>query len=328
MTTNDMKKPSKKIVVIGGGTGVFTVLSGLKHSKHKLSAIVTMADDGGSTGILREEFGILPPGDVRRALVALSHDEKTLADLFAYRFEEGRGFEGHSLGNLLLTALERIHGSFDKAVDEAGTILGIKGQVIPVTFDRVKLLAYLEDGKMISGEARIDNLKKNRKRAGIKRVILKPAARANKKAVKAILEADLIVLGPGDLYTSIIPNLLVKGIAGAIRKSHASKALVINIMTKRGETDKFQAKDFVYAIEKYLNSNNILTHLVVNTAYPKKEIFNKYHNTEGADLIIYNPAVWNKSKFKILAGPLIRKDGKFIRHDPKKLAQTLLKILK
>lgn len=323
-----MKKSPKKIVVIGGGTGVFTVLSGLKHSKHKLSAIVTMADDGGSTGILREEFGILPPGDVRRALVALSHDEKTLADLFNYRFEEGRGFEGHSLGNLLLTALERIYGSFDKAVDEAGTILGIKGQVIPVTFDRVRLIAYLEDGKLISGEAKIDNLKKNKKRARIKKVVLRPSASANKKAIKAILEADLIVLGPGDLYTSIIPNLLVTGIAQAIVRSRARKALVINIMTKRGETDKFGVKDFVSAIEKYLNSNKAITHLVINTAYPKKEIFNKYHNTEGADLVIYNPAVWSKNKFIVLAGPLIRKEGKFIRHDPKKLARALLKIIK
>ncbi len=322
-----MKKTSKNIVVIGGGTGVFTVLSGLKHSKHKLSAIVTMADDGGSTGFLREEFGILPPGDVRRALVALSHNEKTLADLFTYRFEEGKGFEGHSLGNLLLTALERIYGSFDKAVDEAGAILGIKGNVIPVTFDRVRLLAYLEDGKIISGEAKIDNLKKDKKRAKIKRVVLRPVARANKKAIRAILEADLIVLGPGDLYTSIIPNLLVEGIASAIRRSRARKALVINIMTKRGETDKFQVKDFLFAIEKYLGSNKALTHLIVNTAYPKKEIFNKYRNAEGADLVIYNPTVWNKNKLEILARPLIRREGKFIRHDPKKLAEVLLKLL-
>src|SRR3989344_8497527 len=201
----------KRVVVIGGGTGVFTVLSGLRTYSLNLSAIVSMADDGGSSGVLREEFGILPPGDVRRALIALSDAEKTLADLFTYRFEEGAGLEGHTFGNLLLTALQRTTGSFERAIEEAGKILRIARDVIPVTLDDVRLKAWLKGGGVVYGEHAID-VPAGRKIARIVRIGLTPKARPNPRAIRAISSADLIVIGPGDLYTSLLPNLLVRGI--------------------------------------------------------------------------------------------------------------------
>src|SRR3990167_1058978 len=213
----------KKVVVIGGGTGVFTVLSGLKEYEYELSAIVTMADDGGSTGILREEFGILPPGDIRRALVALStSDNKILSDLFNYRFKEGAGLRGHNFGNLLLTALERITGSFSSAIAEAGKILSVEGTVIPVTLEKSRLMAELENGKIIKGEMNID-IPSHDGHLKIKRVWLEPNANLNAEAKRALLEADAIVLGPGDLYTSLMPNLLIKGFREALRASKAKK---------------------------------------------------------------------------------------------------------
>ena len=318
----------KNIVVIGGGTGVFNVLSGLKHSRHNLSAIVTMADDGGSTGFLRAEFGILPPGDIRRVLVALSHNEKTLADLFTYRFEEGKGLAGHSLGNLLLAALERLHGSFDRAVEEAGVILQIRGQVIPVTFDNIRLVAHLADGRIIKGEANIDRPKGNGKRSKIVRVKLIPKAKANPKALEVIRKADLIVLGPGDLYTSIIPNLLVRGIASAITKSRAKKAFVVNIMTKRGETDGFSVHHFVEIVERYLGPQKTLSHIVINTGVPEKKLLKKYKKTEGAELVIYKGEFIRPQHFRVQTASFIRKNSKFIRHDPKKLARALISIVR
>ena len=208
----------KKVVVIGGGTGVFTVLSGLKKYDYALSAIVTMADDGGSTGVLREEFGMLPPGDVRRALVALSaSDNKVMSELFNFRFEKESSLKGHSLGNLLLTALEKITGSFSDALKEAVNILNVKGEVIPVTLERTKLHAELENGAIIEGESNID-IPKHDPHLKIINEYLNPKAKANPDAVRAIKEADFVIIGPGDLFTSLIPNLLVDGIPEAIRQ--------------------------------------------------------------------------------------------------------------
>src|SRR3990167_57647 len=294
----------KKVVVIGGGTGVFTVLSGLKEYEYELSAIVTMADDGGSTGILREEFGVLPPGDIRRALVALSSsDNKIVSDLFNYRFDSNSSLHGHSLGNLLLTALEKITGNINLALKEAVTILNVKGEVVPVTLEKTKLNAELEDGKVIEGESNID-IPKHDPRLKIKKVFLSPPAKANKYAVKTIMEANYIILGPGDLYTSIIPNLLVQEIVPALKRTHAQIIYVVNIMTKYGETNKFQASDFIRVIEEYLGEG-VLDYAVVNVEYDKEK-FN--------------------SKPKILTGKFLRK-GHFLRHDQEKLAKTLSKII-
>jgi len=310
----------KKVVVIGGGTGVFTVLSGLKEYEYELSAIVTMADDGGSTGILREEFGVLPPGDIRRALVALSSsDNKIVSDLFNYRFDSNSSLHGHSLGNLLLTALEKITGNINLALKEAVTILNVKGEVVPVTLEKTKLNAELEDGKVIEGESNID-IPKHDPRLKIKKVFLSPPAKANKYAVKTIMEANYIILGPGDLYTSIIPNLLVQEIVPALKRTHAQIIYVVNIMTKYGETNKFQASDFIRVIEEYLGEG-VLDYAVVNVEKMKGEILQRYKEEN----VEYDKEKFN-SKPKILTGKFLRK-GHFLRHDQEKLAKTLSKII-
>lgn len=318
-------KRQKRIIVIGGGTGVFTVLSGLKSSEHRLAAIVTMADDGGSTGVLREEFGILPPGDIRRALVALSGAEKSLADLFAYRFEEGRGLEGHSVGNLLLTALERMTGSFERAIEEASKILQISGDVIPVTLNKVRLKAWLEGGGVLFGEHKID-VPIRRRIARIMRVTLTPGAKANPRALRAIAEADLVVMGPGDLYTSLLPNLAVRGIPGALKKTRAKKVMVVNLMTKRGETDGFTTKDFVEAVEKKLGKNT-LDAIIVNTGRPGGTLLKWYYENEKAQPVAWSQEMVKGKKLRVVTGNFLRSEGQLIRHDPKKLAKALLNLL-
>jgi len=310
----------KKIVVIGGGTGVFVVLNGLKNYPSELSAIITMADDGGSTGLLREDFGILPPGDVRRALVALSHsDNKILARLFNYRFREGRGLNGHSFGNLFLAALERITGDFSRAIDEAGKILNIRGGVIPVTLNRTHLVAELENGKIIKGETNID-IPKHNPELKIKKIWLEPAAKINPEAKKAIKEADLVVIGPGDLYTSIIPNLLVRGVKEIIKKSSAKKLYVVNIMTKYGETHGFSASDFVLEIEKYLGKG-VLDYVLVNIERSKAKRLTKYKE-EKAEFVEFDAKNFKNLPYRVIKAKILRSAG-LLRHDFYKLAKTL-----
>jgi len=312
----------KRVVVIGGGTGVFTVLSGLRKFPLKLYAIVSMADDGGSTGRLREEFGALPPGDIRRALVALSStDDRLLSRLFTYRFSQGKGLKGHSFGNLFLTALEKLTGDFRVAVKEAAKILEAQGEVIPVTLSHTHLFAQLENRRVIKGETNID-IPKHNPRLAITRVWLAPRAVPNRDALEAILRASLIVMGPGDLYTSIIPNLLVSGIPGAIRKSRAKKVYVVNVMTKYGETTNFKASDFISEIETYLG-RGILDVVVLNTKRPERARLLRYAR-EGAQYVVPNLVERNHTP-KIVRGDFIRHRG-FIRHDPHKLAKFLYKL--
>lgn len=313
----------KRIVVIGGGTGVFTVLSGLnKHPVH-LSAIVSMADDGGSTGLLREEFGILPPGDVRRALVALAKtDYRLMSELFNYRFSEGL-LSGHNFGNLFITALERLTGNFEKAIYEAGKVLAIQGEVIPVTLDSAKLYAELENGVIVSGETNID-IPKHDPSLKIKKVFLRPVCEANSRAIEAVKKADLIVLGPGDLYTSLIPNLLVKGIISAVRGSKAKKVYLCNLMTKLGETNNFTALDFVNEIENYLGKAG-LNYFVVNKTQPAEDRLRRYAE-EKAILVEHKKSDFKGKKYKTISADLLRKTG-FIRHDPDKLAKLLLSLI-
>ena len=313
----------KNVVVIGGGTGCFTVLSGLKKYPVNLSAIVTMADSGGSSRILREDFGILPPGDVRQALIALSCSEKSLANLFTYRFNEGSGLSGHSFGNLLITALERIKGDFEKAVEEAGKLLNIKGEVIPVTLQNTNLYAVLENGQVIEGEDNID-VPKHDPNLKIEKVYLKPQVKINPRARSAILKADLIIIGPGDLYTSIIPNLLVKSISRAVSESKAKKVYICNLMTKFGETNNFTGPDFIEEVERYLGGK-FLDYVVFNNKKPSSTRVAKYEKEE-AGFIKCNKDSFKGKKMKVIKGDFLRKKG-FIRHDPNKLAKTLLKIL-
>ena len=312
-----------RVVVIGGGTGSFSVLSGLKKYPLDLTAIISMADNGGSTGILREEFGILPPGDIRRALVALSGAEESLSRLFTYRFPKG-SLKGHSCGNLLLTALTNMrNGNFEMAVRDMEKILAVKGRVIPVTLMDANLYAEIENGKIIAGETSID-IPQHDGHLKIEKVYLQPNCLINPCAQEAIQKADLIVIGPGDLYTSIIPNLLVKGVPEAIKKNRGRKVYVSNIMTKFGETNGFKGKDFVCEIEKYLG-DNVLDIVIFNNNCPDKKRIQEYEKEE-AQFVSWEPESFRKSKFEIQEKDLLRESG-FIRHDPSKISRVLWQIL-
>jgi uncharacterized cofD-like protein len=239
---------NKKIVCIGGGTGLSTMLMGLKQYTNNLTAIVTVSDNGGSSGILRREMNILPPGDIRNCLLALAETQPIMEEIFQYRFSEG-SLEGQNFGNLFIAALNGIYGSFEVAVEKATEVLAVKGKVLPVTVENVELCASYKDGSVIVGESEIVIANKM-ERKEIDKVSLVPRTpKAYNKVLDAILEADIIVLGPGSLYTSIIPNLLVKGITEAIKESQGQLVYVSNIMTQPGETDKYTLNKHINIIE-------------------------------------------------------------------------------
>ena len=327
---------NKNIVTIGGGTGSFTLLTGIKKYPVNISAIVSMADDGGSTGILRDELGVLPPGDVRQCLVALSESGEELRQLMNYRFENG-GLKGHSFGNIFLSALEKVNKSFGKGVEEASKILKVKGEVIPVTDSDVKLCMKLKNGKILKGQNGID---KNFtiEKIGIKNIYLSPKARASKKAIQKILEADLIVVGPGNYYSSIIPNFLVEGISEAIRKSKAKVVLNCNLVNKKGHTERFFLEDYVEEINKFIGKNRI-DFVTLNTKKPSARLIEKYENQKEllveikdtrkkergyeiikTDILSFKKPIFSKSD-------AIAKQRAFIRHDSDKLAKVLMKII-
>ncbi len=320
MAKKSSAQANKKIVVIGGGTGVFTVLSGLREFPLDLTAVVSMADDGGSTGILREEFGILPPGDVRRALIAMApSDDRLLSDLFNYRFAEG-GLRGHSFGNIMLTALERLTGSFEAAVDEASRILGVRGTVYPVTLENVRLNARLENGSVVRRETNI-NIPQHDGRMRIRKVWLEPRARLNPRAAAAIRTADMVIIGPGDLYTSIIPNLVVDGMARALQGSRAQKVYVLNLMTKLGETVGFSAREFIGEVERYAGKG-VLDYVIANTKRPSAQRLREYE-AESAEFV----AAENLPARPLpILGDLVRRRG-FVRHDPDRLAAVIVSLL-
>jgi uncharacterized cofD-like protein len=256
LTSYRQRQRGPRIVAIGGGHGLSTLLRGLKAYTSKLTAIVTVADDGGSSGRLRESFGILPPGDIRNCLAALSNDEQMLTQLFKYRFSGAGGLDGHSFGNLFITALADITGSFESAVAESGKVLSVSGRVLPATLHNVKLVAdmvlpHSVNQVRVEGESRIPRM------AGhVRRVWLEPNdAPAFPPTLKAVLNADMIVVGPGSLYTSLLPNLLVPDLLGAIRASRALKIYVCNIATQTGETDIYTCHDHVRALEEHVGEN-------------------------------------------------------------------------
>ncbi len=247
-----------KIVVIGGGTGSSTILGGLKNHTNDVTAVVTMFDSGGSSGLLETEFGYPPLGDLRQCLLGLSEDNETtrpLREALGFRFRQESSLNGHSLGNLLLAALTTLGTNLEQGIDEMARLLRITGQVIPVALERADLCAELRDGSVIRGESNIDLRRERCPR--IQRVFLDPAVRANPKAIEAILDADAVVLGPGDLYTSIIPNLLAGGISRALATTKATRIYVCNLMTKLGETDDFKSSDFVGEIIKYMEGPHL-----------------------------------------------------------------------
>jgi len=289
------KQRHPKIVCFGGGTGVSTVLFGLKKYPVELSAVVSMFDNGaGSTGKLREELGVLPPGDIRQCLVALSN-EKNLSELFHFRFEQG-ALQGHNIGNLLIAAAEKATGGLEQAVEKISGILDVKGKVIPVTLDNADIKAILKNGKKLENENSIVNCSYLSK-VGIKKLFLEPNAKANPKAISAIKRADLIVIGPGKFYTSLIPNFLVKGIAGAIRRSSAKKVFICNLMTQTGNTDNFKVEDFVAILEKYLGKG-VIDYIIFNTGRLSPALTKEVEKIfPKADFIKYNKSLLNRPNF-------------------------------
>jgi uncharacterized cofD-like protein len=325
--TDEQAGEPLRVVVVGGGTGIYAVLTGLREYACDITAVVSMSDNGGSSGRLRDEFGFLPPGDVRRCLVALAsdHDSMLLRQLFEYRFERGLGLNGHSFGNLLLTALTDILGSMDRAVDEAGSLLRIRGRVLPVTLTDTTLCACLADGYEICGETDID-IRKSHHEAPISKVFLKPSPTAHPPVLEAIARADLIVLGPGDLYTSVIPNLLVDGVAESIRSSRARCVYVCNVMTKHGETDGFAASDFIREINRYLGAKDALDCAVLNyhDSLPRLP-YQRYKEERAAPVAIDLERCYELVP-KLAIRPLTV-TGALVRHDPHRLAATLIEFV-
>jgi len=316
----------KKIVVIGGGTGNFTVLSGLKRYGVDLSAIVSMADDGGSTGVLRDELGVLPPGDVRQCLVALSDSSRLMRSLMNYRFETG-GLEGHSFGNLLVSALEKVTGSFEKSVEEVGRILNIKGKVIPVTTHHVRLHMNLNNGTILNGEKEI--YLSEEISGGYSKVYLEPQPKANTRAVDELVNADLIVVGPGGLYTSLIPNFLVSGIAQAFRDSRAKKVFVLNLMNRKGQTTGYKTSDYIKELSTFIGEDSF-DYLLVNNQEPGKQLIDRY--SEQGELVVNDMTDARVIQCPLLGQFEVEQKGdilkrSLIRHDSDRLAKELIQIV-
>ena len=316
----------KRIVVIGGGTGSHTVLTGLKGMNCDLTAVVAMTDDGGSSGRLRQAFGQLPPGDVRQCLMALADDEtsEVLKRLFDYRFTAGEGLDGHSLGNLLLSALTEITGGADAAIREASKLLGIQGTVLPVTLTRSTLKARLEGGSVIEGESYIDRRAVDA-HLRIESVYLDPSAMGYPPALEAIGEADAIVIGPGDIYTSILPNLLVKGVPEAVVTSSAIKIHVCNLMTKRGESDGFAASDFLRLLGNYLGVEKPVDFLIGNSEPFPEQVRMRYEQS-GQQPVVIDEGVCLSFADEIVEAPMIAKSD-YARHNPPALAEAIMGIL-
>ncbi len=313
----------KRLLVIGGGTGSYNVLSGLKQHNCSLTAVVAMTDSGGSSGRLRDEFGHLPPGDLRQCLLALSRDDHSsilLRQLFNFRFSRGNGLEGHSFGNLFLTALTEITGSTELAVIEAGRLLGIKGTVLPVTLTNSNLCARLAGGSEIVGEANIDN-RTEKPHEKIDYVYLSPKAFVYALTAQAIEEADAVIMGPGDLYTSIVPNLLVDGVPESIQKCKGKKIYVCNLMTKHGESDGFKVSDFIKEIQQYLGSHGALDYVLVNSDPVPEKLVQRYAR-EDSQPVEFDEEECRKLGPEIIQAPLLAV-GNLVRHDASNLAKAI-----
>lgn len=307
-----------RVVAIGGGTGLPTLLRGLKSYTSNITAIVTVADDGGSSGRLRGELGMLPPGDSRNCLVALADTETLMDEVLNYRFEQGEGLKGHSLGNLILAGLTQLTGNLDQAVQELSRVLAIRGKVVPSTLDKVVLCAQYADGTIVKGESQIPG-----KKEPIKKVFLEPEdCEAHPEAVRAIKEADVVVLGPGSLYTSIIPNLLVKGIVEALQETRAPVLYICNIMTQPGETDGYSAEDHLQAILAY-TGGRIIDYMIVNSGTVPTPVLKKYKE-EGACPVLVNKRAVEKLGVKLIGDRLIH-GRDFARHDPERLARLIIR---
>jgi uncharacterized cofD-like protein len=324
-----------RVVAIGGGTGLATLLRGLKHYVHAeepwsisdLSAIVTVTDEGGSSGVLRREFSMLPPGDVRNCIVALAEEEQILSQLFSYRFDSQSTLAGHSLGNLLLAALTDLRGSFFHAVRDASEVLAIRGRIYPSTLADVRIVAVCEDGTELVGETAISGDKLSDlgapRHPGIRELRLVPAdAEPLREACDEIAGADLILIGPGSLYTSVLPNLVIRGLLDAIQRSNALKIYVCNVMTQPGETDGYAAEDHLRAIISH--SGLLIDAVLLNGTRPSAGILESYA-AKGQFLVEHDPDEIRELGSTPFFGDVIA-EGNYLRHDPHALAETVFRL--
>ncbi|HEY9867072.1 MAG TPA: gluconeogenesis factor YvcK family protein [Candidatus Obscuribacterales bacterium] len=310
-----------KVVVIGGGTGLSTLLRGLKEYSANITAIVTVADDGGSSGRLRREMGVLPPGDIRNCIAALADEERLLTELFQYRFTAGDGLTGHSFGNLFLTAMCEIEGDLEQAIAASSKVLAIRGQVLPATLTDVNLWAKLADGRRIHGESSITEAKGKIVTIGC----IPPNPPALPKAIQAILEADFIIIGPGSLYTSVIPNLLVPEIAAAIASQNVPRIYVCNIMTQPGETDNYSVSDHIKAIDKACGYQLFDAVLVQGTVPPANALI-RYAKEDSHPVILDREIVKQLGRRIVISNIMdVDPNTGYLRHDPYRLAQVLLR---
>jgi uncharacterized cofD-like protein len=321
----------KKIVTVGGGTGSFTVLSGLKHIPDiSITAIVSMADDGGSTGVLRDQYGVLPAGDVRQCLVALSEDTATMREVMNYRFNDG-AFKGHNFGNIFLAVLEKVTDSFAEGLEVVSKILNIKGTVVPITKDKAELRLQLDNGKLLEGESAIDESKELQD-FKINEIFYEDIVTIDEKARTSIDSADYIIIGPGDLYTSLIPNFIVDGFKEALQDSKAKIILPINLTNKQGHTFNWKVSDYLITIEKYINKK--VDFILINTTPPSKEQIEYYRLNEGEGVVVEDNLtdpravradLLSEKSFAQDKADLVERS--FIRHSSKKLTQAISAII-
>lgn len=311
----------KKVVVLGGGHGLSVLLKGLKLFPIKITAVVTVADDGSSTGRLREEFRIPAVGDLRNVLVSLSESEPLFEKLFQYRFKSGGDLNGHSIGNLLLTALIDINGNLTEAVSSFGKILNLKGKVLPLTEDVVNLVAYTNNGETLIGEK---NIRKSGK--DIKRLSYDKKPKILNKVLEAIVDADLIILGLGSLYTSILPHLICEEIVETIKSSNSKKIYICNAMTEKGETDGFKVSDHLKLLESYIGPN-ILDAILVNTGNIDINIQERYKKLEGSEPVLIDEEEIKKHNIELLKEDLIIIKNEMVRHDSIKTAFIIFSYL-
>lgn len=311
-----MLEKGPKVAVLGGGTGLSNLLRGLKKETSNISAIVTVADDGGSSGRLRDELGILPPGDIRNCLVALAERESLMERLFRYRFSSEGDLVGHSFGNLFIASMTEVLDDFEDAVRESSKVLAIRGQVLPATNENIRLGARYFDDSIQIGESVIPRSAKK-----IDEVFLKPAGcRATHDTIEAIKEAEIIVIGPGSIYTSILPNLLVNGITSAIRKTDAIKIYICNVMTQPGETDNYTASDHIEAIERHVDKG-LFDYVIVNKEKGTDQLSRRYKE-EGAFPVEVDDSLKKRDDLKVVSADLLTERG-YIRHDPDRLAEVI-----
>lgn len=309
-----------KIVVVGGGTGLSTMLRGLKYYTSNITAVVTVGDDGGGSGALREDLGMLPPGDIRNCILALADTEPLMEELLQYRFSDGR-LKNQSFGNLFLAAMNGVSDNFEDAIQKMSSVLAVTGKVLPVTLDDMQLIAELENGNKVEGESQIpeEAIAQNSK---IKRLSIEPSdAKPLKDTIKAIKEADAIVLGPGSLYTSIIPNLLVKEIEESVRKSHAIKIYISNIMTQPGETDNFKVSDHVKTINKY--ASKAVDYVIANNEDIPEGIKERYLK-DNSNLVELDSEELEKLGVEVVTAPLVTIHKGYVKHNTDNLAETLI----